>query len=239
MPAIDFARYFRNLYDIGVFDVVLPFLLVFVIFYAALQKTKVLGSKKSMDEYNKETDSTKKSVLYSQATGKKFNAVVSLVVALLVVIPHVVYPGTQGKLSLNVAGYPLPDAVAVINNSLPAISVWIVAILMVLLLMGLFGAKMEILGYPLTSLIAIASFLIVVYVFGASANFWDIPAFLRRYNLDSPQNLFALLLIFAFAVILYFIVKEPGTEIKRGAKGELSEGSWSRAVEDLFKSKGK
>lgn len=50
----------------GLTDVMLPFLLIFVIIYAILQKTRILGEDK-----------------------KNLNVVVALVVGLLVVIPHV------------------------------------------------------------------------------------------------------------------------------------------------------
>ena len=50
----------------GFVDVVLPFLLIFTIMFAVLQKTQVLGEKK-----------------------KNFNVVIALVSSLLVVIPHV------------------------------------------------------------------------------------------------------------------------------------------------------
>jgi hypothetical protein len=50
----------------GFVDVVLPFLLIFTIIFAVLQKTQVLGEKK-----------------------KNFNVVIALVTSLLVIIPHV------------------------------------------------------------------------------------------------------------------------------------------------------
>ncbi|MBW2965671.1 hypothetical protein KY342_01045 [Candidatus Woesearchaeota archaeon] len=55
----------------GVADILLPFLLIFTIVFAVLQKTKILGEGK-----------------------KNFNVVIALVVALSVVIPHVIgtYP---------------------------------------------------------------------------------------------------------------------------------------------------
>ena len=243
MATIDFKQYIRDLNNMGLFDVVLPFILVFVTFFAVLQKTKVLGHHSLKAKYTSEAEPKKKAALYEQYSGKKFNVVVALVVALLVIIPHIVYQGTphDGKLSIAVAGTMLPDAVDLLNNALPSISVWIVAILMVLLLLGIFGAKMQVFGYPVTSIIALASFAIVVYVFGAVANFWNIPAFLRKYNIDSPQNLFALLLIFAFAAILYFIVKEPGTgggsqrQATGTEAGRYESGTWPRSIEDLWR----
>ena len=58
--------FFRDLEKWGVIDVMLPFLLIFVVIYATLQKTHILGESK-----------------------KNLNAVVAVVVGLLVVIPHV------------------------------------------------------------------------------------------------------------------------------------------------------
>ena len=64
--AVEFLR------DFGLFDVILPFLLVFTITYAVLEKTRILGTIKvtGTDEY---------------IPNKNLNSMVSFVVALLVV----------------------------------------------------------------------------------------------------------------------------------------------------------
>ena len=59
-------NFFRTLDNWGLTDILLPFLLVFVIIFAILQKTKILGEDK-----------------------KNLSVVVALVVGLLVVVPHV------------------------------------------------------------------------------------------------------------------------------------------------------
>ena len=61
------AYYFQTY---GIMDFLLPFLLVFTIIYAVMQKTKVLGDKKN------------------------FNVIIALVIALIFVVPHVIgyYP---------------------------------------------------------------------------------------------------------------------------------------------------
>ncbi len=64
---VDFTGMVRWFESIGGYDVVLPFLLIFTIVFAVLEKTKVLG-------VNKEGDSK-----------KNFNAIVALVIGLLVV----------------------------------------------------------------------------------------------------------------------------------------------------------
>ena len=61
------AYYFQTY---GIMDFLLPFLLVFTIIYAVMQKTKILGDKKN------------------------FNVIIALVIALTFVVPHVIgyYP---------------------------------------------------------------------------------------------------------------------------------------------------
>ena len=59
-------RFVRTMDEWGLTDVLLPFLLIFVIVYAILQKTKILGEGK-----------------------KNINVVVSLVFGALVIIPHI------------------------------------------------------------------------------------------------------------------------------------------------------
>ena len=68
MPAqnLQLENFMMSLERWGIIDVLLPFLLIFVIIFAILQKTKILGEGR-----------------------KNLNAAVALVVGLLVVIPHV------------------------------------------------------------------------------------------------------------------------------------------------------
>ena len=64
--ALRLEGFIRVLDNWGLTDVMLPFLLIFVIIYAILQKTRILGEER-----------------------KNLNTIVALVVGLLVVIPHV------------------------------------------------------------------------------------------------------------------------------------------------------
>jgi len=66
--AIEFFR------DFGLFDIVLPFLLVFAIVFAVLEKTRILGTVKIKGGKGEE-----------EITSKNLNAVVAFVVAMLVV----------------------------------------------------------------------------------------------------------------------------------------------------------
>ena len=131
--------FIRTLDNWGLSDIMLPFLLVFVIIYAILQKTRILGEGK-----------------------KNLNVIIALVVGLLVVIPHV-----TGRYS----GYY--DPVQIINESLPQVSIVLVAIIFLLILIGVFGQEQVFLGVSMPGWIAFFSFATIVVIFGGSAGWWD------------------------------------------------------------------
>ncbi|MBN1544967.1 hypothetical protein JW898_05920 [Candidatus Woesearchaeota archaeon] len=160
----------------GLSDVILPFILIFTIVFAIMQKVKPLGE--------------------GTAQNKSFNVVISLVMALAVVIPHVLgyYP-------------PGADIVNIINAALPQVSIVLVAILMVLLIVGLFGGKAT-WGGALSGWIAFFAFILVVYIFGRAAGwFYYLPNWL--YWLDNPDTQAMLVVIAIFAIIIWYITKEP------------------------------
>ncbi|MBW3011151.1 hypothetical protein KY326_02960 [Candidatus Woesearchaeota archaeon] len=193
MPQGVFGNVIRNLDQMGVTDVVLPFLLVFVIIYAALRKTGVLHKRTAGQESTENTG---------------FDITVALVIGLLVVIPHVAF-GTvdpsDGRLGGAMMG--LPDVVEIFNNSLPSISVWIIGILMLMLLTGMFmgpAIKDQLGRY--SWIILAAAVVIVGYIFGSSAGiFRELPAPLRF--LQTPANQAALLIILVFGIVIYLIVR--------------------------------
>ena len=61
-----FPGFLTSLESYGLLDALLPFLLIFTVIFAIMQKTKFLGEGK-----------------------KNFNVVIALVIALIVVLPHV------------------------------------------------------------------------------------------------------------------------------------------------------
>ena len=77
--ALRLDGFIRTLDRWGLTDVLLPFLLIFVVIFAILQKTRILGEEK-----------------------KNLNAAVALVVGLLVVIPHVTrrYPANADPVQI-------------------------------------------------------------------------------------------------------------------------------------------
>lgn len=176
-----------SLYNMGVLDVILPFILVFTIVFAVLQKTKILGEDKD------------------QKPRKNFNAVIALVMALAVIIPH------------ELGMYPADgDVVTIINQSLPNVSLVLVAVIMLLLIIGVFGGEVNIAGSSLAGIAVIFAIVATVYIFGSAANIWQVPGWLDFINDPETQSLVIVILV--FALIIWFITKED----KEKKPGEVS-----------------
>lgn len=176
MVSASFTEVFLRLEAMGLTDLLLPFLLIFAIVFAVLQKVNIFGKKKNI------------------------NAVVAIIIGLLVVIPHITgnYP-------------PGADAVEIINNSIPAVSVFIVGVVMLLILIGVFGVNVNIAGSPIGGVVALISFLIVGVIFANSAGWFDrvnLPPWLNF--LGDPDTQALLLVLLVFGIIVWFVTSEPG-----------------------------
>ncbi|MFO8015939.1 MAG: hypothetical protein R6U32_02450 [Candidatus Woesearchaeota archaeon] len=133
---------------------------------------------------------------------KNFNVILALIMALAVVIPHVTRPG---------APY---DVVEIINKALPQVSLLIILVIMVLLIVGIFGVGPMWEGSKVSGIVAIVAFAAVVYIFGNAANFWDTITWLNW--LDNPDTQALIVVILVFALIVWFITKEPGKAAGEG-----------------------
>ncbi|MFC1741432.1 hypothetical protein ACFL3V_02765 [Nanoarchaeota archaeon] len=192
-----FTNVIYRLQEWGLSDVILPFILIFTVVFAIMQKVKPLGSETERH--------------------KPFNVVIALVMALAVIIPHVL-------------GYYPPDAdiVNIINAALPQVSIVLVAILMVLLIVGLFGGKAE-WGSGMSGWIAFGASILIVYIFGRSAGWFEyLPDWL--YWLDNPDTQAMLIVVAVFAIIIWYITKEPTPDKDKGKTLNDFSKSWS----DLF-----
>ncbi len=170
MMANNFVDLFQTLESYGLTDALLPFLLIFTILFAMLQKTKILGAGK-----------------------KNFNVMVSLILAALVVIPHITntYP-TQY------------DIVDILNTALPSVSIVVVAVVLALLLIGLFGGEAKWMGGSLSGGIAIFAFAVIVYIFGGAAGWWENIA-LQWWDQDAIT---LVVIILVFAIVIWYITME-------------------------------
>lgn len=75
MASSAFGSAIEFMHDVGIFDTVLPFLLVFTLVFAFLEKTKVLGTEKWRSEDNK----------FYDVTRKNMNSMIAFVIAFFVV----------------------------------------------------------------------------------------------------------------------------------------------------------
>ncbi|KYK25971.1 hypothetical protein AYK26_01685 [Euryarchaeota archaeon SM23-78] len=187
---------FENMLSIlirpAVVEFLLPFLFVFVIVYAVLQKTKILGEGK-----------------------KQFNVVLALLMGLAFVLPH--FTGW----------YHTWDPVVVLLDALPQVSVIVVAIIMVLLIIGVFGNEIDIAGTSLSFWVIILAIVSVVLIFGSAIGWFMLPWWLGF--LSNPELQALIVMILVFGIIIWFITKEEkkGEEVR--GLGRLVE-DWGKVI---------
>jgi hypothetical protein len=193
---LDFRGMIQSLYVMGVLDVLLPFILIFTLVFAVLQKTKILGVDKQ------------------DQPRKNFNVIISLVMALGVVIPHVTGAYMYGL-----------DVVEVINRAIPNVALLVVGIVMVLLVTGVFGNPLKTSESYLGSGFIILSILAVGLIFAIAAGWigrYNVPRWL--YFVYDPQFQALAVSILVFALIINFITKEDKEKQGDGkVKGTLKE----------------
>ncbi len=190
MPSslFDLENFIRTAENWGLTDVFLPFLLIFIIIFAILQKTHVLGENK-----------------------KNLNVAIAVIIGLLVVIPHVTrsYP-------------PRMDVVEIMNKALPTVSIVVVAIIMLMILLGIFGADATLFGAKLGGWITMVSVILIVWIFGASAGWWGTWAWFNRFFGSDAVALIIILLVFGI-VIAFITSGERDTEAESALK-RIGEG---------------
>jgi hypothetical protein len=151
----------------GVRDIILPFILIFTIFFAVLQKIHLFGDK-----------------------DKKYNVVLSLAIALLVIIPHVTGYYPQGF-----------DVVNTINDSIPEVALLTIIVVLLLFMVGLAGGTVPSKS-PLTAVLALASCAILLLIFANQMT----PVPFLEYIDPSIQALIVILLV--FGLIVWFVTRE-------------------------------
>ncbi len=168
--------------------VILPFILIFAIVFAVLEKTHILGK--------------------TDEQARRYGTVVSLVIALSVVFSHF-----QGMLF---GSYTI---VQHINRALPGIGLLLVAIVMMLLTIGLWTGKKPDGSKGIGAWFTLLSGIIVIGIFLASFNFWNVPYWLTGL-LYSPFLAFVIAIL-VFGLIIKFIAgpgkKDDSEKTKRGA----------------------
>jgi hypothetical protein len=172
--ALKLEGFVRTLEGWGLTDVMLPFLLIFVIVYAILQKTKILGEAR-----------------------KNLNVIIAVVVALLVVIPHV-----TGRFPAN------SDPVLIINDALPQVSIVLVAVIFLLILIGVFGQDYVFLGVTMPGWITLVSLITIVLIFGGSAGWWDSGFGTTLENFFGTEGVAIFIMLVVFGLIIAWITSD-------------------------------
>lgn len=174
---------------LGIADVLLPFIIVFTIVFAALQKSKILGED-----------------------SRRFNVIIALVMGLGVVIPHVTgsYP-------------PNGDIVEIMNNALPNVSLIAVAFIMVMLLLGIIGGKVNFAGKSLGGWAVLISIVAVIVIFlGSAGLFVNTPWWL--YWIYDPYTMEMVVALLVFGIIIWFVTKDDSKNREKEGQNKFMEG---------------
>jgi len=195
----DFRTLFYDLQNMGVFDVLIPFILIFTIIYAILQKVHIFGAAATAT---------------TPDTGKKYNLVIALVISLIAIVPHIT--GT----------YPQNfDIVNMMNSALPQIALVLIGVLLLMIFMGFVGGKQE-LGSGFMTLIALIGVLAIVLIFARALYPESTPWWLSF--LDNPSLQMFIVVAVVFGLIVWFVTKEPratGGEKFLESVGKFFKGS--------------
>lgn len=154
----------------GVRDIILPFILIFTIFFAVLQKIDLFGKKG--DAQNKEV------------SGKKYNVALALAIALLTIIPHAT------------GAYPAQyDVVNIINDSIPEVALLVIVVVLVLMMLGL-GVGEAAYTRRISGWVAVAAGIVLVTIFLGNV----FPVGFLSYIDPGIQALIVILLVFGLVV---------------------------------------
>jgi len=125
---------FRSLVDWGFVDALLPFLLIFILIFAILQKIKIFSEGEGAN----------------LKPNKKINGVLAFIVAAMIVAPHVtgMYP-------------PGSDPIVMMSQFIPGAGVLLLALFCVMILLGLAGPVPNLLVWFI-ALVALGFLLIII-----------------------------------------------------------------------------
>ena len=182
----DFNSVFTWLASSGFYNSFLPFFFIFTIVYAFMQKISIFGKEGS-------------------AT-KKYNIIIALAIALLVVIPHVTN------------SYGARDPITIIMNAVPTVAIWIVAILLLWVLLAAFGLELfsgeNGMSGIIQGIVGIVSIVVIGIIFATAAG-WAPPNLLAGIGLSDPGVQTVVLIILFTLIVLWFIIGGGGGEPKK------------------------
>ncbi|MFH1591046.1 MAG: hypothetical protein ABIC95_03890 [archaeon] len=142
---------------------------------------------------------------------RNMNLALAVIIGLMVVIPHVTN------------WYPSPelDPIEIMNRAIPTVSIVIVAVVMLLLLIGLFGGEVHLLGQALSSWITFVSIAIIFIIFGNASDWWNI----RWLSADflGAETISVIIILLVFGALVGFIAGEKKEKKPMQIWGDLKK----------------
>ncbi len=181
-----FGRGVEFLYKLGVYDVVLPFLLVFTLVYAFLEKTKVLGVE---TYYNEDQSKSWK------GSRRNLNAMIAFVTAFFVIASS--------------------QLVAIINQTLAHTVLLLLLGFCFMLVAGSFYGEAGDKGFELTgtwrNIFLVITFVAIVFIF-FNALGWLQPIYRWVTSIWSSEGTAAFILVALIVGFIMWIGKDPNAE---------------------------
>lgn len=170
------------LQDWGIYDVILPFILLFTVIFGIMQKVGIFEKKKA--------DQT----VTNEAEARKYNAIISLAITLLVIVPHILglYPPDQ-------------DAIVIINQLLPNFAVIALVVLLSLLLVGVGAHKVP---NTVTVLISIGGLIFILGTVISTYTQGYMPYWIEYYILNENVIVPSVALL-VLGLVFYYLSSTP------------------------------
>jgi hypothetical protein len=164
-------------------DLVLPFLLLFALIFAILQKIKVFTNPKRNE--------AGEIIANEKVPDRRLNGIIAAVLSLLIVVPHV-----MGIFPANV------DPILLIGKFLPSSAILLVAMLLALLVIGISTeeAKIQPFGYLMTVIAAI--------IFGIILIITIFPSLPFAHYLYNPNIQALAIVLLTLGIVVWFVTRD-------------------------------
>ncbi len=194
---VSFQDTLIRLDNLGLRDVILPFVLIFTITFAILQRTAVFGP--------------------ATGEGRKFNTIFAMVMGLIVVVPHVLgqYP----------AGYDVVQIINSSLPGVSLVMVAIISLLLVMATFGLDKGFKK--SHGISGFFTLLSFVAVAGIFGTSLGWWELTGIFSFLNNADLQAMIIIIAFFWIIISFVTGKPEDAANPKKNIFkqiGELVEG---------------
>jgi amino acid transporter len=186
MTLFDNAIYYLD--SLGLTDIILPFVLIFTVIFALLQRVMIFKVDSG------EKDGQGKPVMVGN---RKINVIIALAMALITVIPHVTHNYQMDN-----------DPITIINNFLPGAIVLTVVILIFLMLVGFLGGDKSAAKSPLVGIAAIIAIIGLIAVLWRALYPTTTPQWLSFF--DDPQIQGLVIVILIMGIVIWAVTGEGG-----------------------------